>query len=76
MNKTYKNLVYLNLPKESKNTKTQLLINSKHIIENYLHLCKLCKFNLATCKSKDIYFGKGIGKDNVISCSTFKKPIK
>jgi hypothetical protein len=37
-----------------------------------LHLCAACKLSFASCNSKDVDFGNGIGNDNVIQCAEFK----
>jgi len=37
-----------------------------------VHLCRGCKFHIATCSTKDMVCGEGIGNDNVIRCGGFE----
>ena len=40
------------------------------IYNNKINLCESCFNNVATCHS-EIYFGDGIGNDNVCCCNTY-----
>jgi len=36
------------------------------------NLCNVCKYTLASCEGREIVFGCGLGKDNIINCDAFK----
>lgn len=40
------------------------------IYNNKIHLCESCFNNVATCHS-EVYFGDGIGNDNVCCCNAY-----
>lgn len=49
-------------------------------IDTKLNLCDTCKFHVAECDAEfnedDLFFGDGIGNDNVYECKVYEKEIK
>ena len=42
-------------------------------ISSEMNLCDYCEHDIPTCPGKDIEYGNGIGNDNIIKCSSFKR---
>ncbi len=50
---------------------------NRTVIGNKVNLCESCKFDYPECPStdKDVFFGDGIGNDNICCCACYK-PIE
>ncbi len=35
------------------------------------NMCSICNYDFATCEAKNIIYGTGIGKDNIVACDKF-----
>jgi hypothetical protein len=41
--------------------------------DTLINLCDTCKKDVPICDGKDLEYGNGVGKDNIISCNSYER---